>query len=148
MPKLGPNEKCHCKSDKKYKKCCFLIDEKNKQNEILKYSNGQETSSNKMKFCINHYKELFNKHKIIDITNDVNPDNYKTYLTKNYYNKIIMLAEKTDSNQELFEEKSDTNLNDIIIMYKGGYRVISANSILRYDDDIKKFIDKIGRAHV
>jgi hypothetical protein len=147
MSKLGPNDKCHCNSDKKYKKCCFLKDEQAKQEEKLKYTNGQETSSNKMTFCINHYKDIFNKdiynkYKIIDITDNINPDNYKTYLTKNYFNKIIMLAEKTDANQELFEEKSDTHINDLIIMYKGAYRVIQVNNILRYDDDIKKFINE------
>ena len=83
MPKTGPNDKCPCNSDKKYKKCCYMKDEQKKQEQELKYIDGQTESSNKMKFCMNHYKNMFPKHKIINVTDDVNVDNYKTYLTKN-----------------------------------------------------------------
>ena len=141
MNKTKVNESCYCGSDKKYKKCCLKKDSELKYNENLKYIEGQTEHSDKIKFCINFYSKLFENHKIINITNDINKDNYKTYLIKNLNTKIIMLIERIDSNEELFMEKSDTDRNDIIMMYKGGYKVFPCIDILKYEDDIKKFIE-------
>lgn len=142
MVKQNPNDKCHCNSDKKYKKCCMINDFKLKQNEELTYLNGQITSSEKVKFCINHYQPLFDKHKIIDITNNLNQDNYKTYHIKNYNNKTIMIAEKTEKNIDLFLEKSNLDSDDIIIMYRGAYKIFNLLDILKYDEDIVRIIEK------
>ena len=90
--KLKPNEPCTCLSGKKYKKCCYITDYNINQEEELKYLYGQSISSDKMKFCINYYKKMFDKHKIIDITDNITLDNYKTYQLRNYTNKTIMLA--------------------------------------------------------
>ena len=68
MNKLNPNNKCHCNSDKKYKKCCMLKDFNLTHNEELIYLDGQTISSKKIKLCIEYYKRLFDMHKIIDIT--------------------------------------------------------------------------------
>lgn len=144
MNKPKVNDSCYCGSDKKYKKCCLKKDVDLKYNENLKYTEGQTEHSDKITFCINFYSKLFENHKIINITNHVNKDNYKTYLMKNLNMKTIMLIEKTESNEELFMEKSDSNgvhRNDIIIMYKGGYKIFPCIDILKYEDDIKKFID-------
>ena len=142
MPKTKPNDLCPCNSNKKYKKCCFLKDLNKKQEEEQKYLNGQEESSDKMNFCINYYKKIYEKHKIINITDDINLDNYKTYQIKNYNNKTIMLIERTTQNEELFEEKSNDDNADIMFMYKGVYRVFNAKNILKYDEDINNIITK------
>ena len=113
-----------------------------KQEEEQKYLNGQEESSDKMNFCINYYKKIYEKHKIINITDDINLDNYKTYQIKNYNNKTIMLIERTTQNEELFEEKSNDDNADIMFMYKGVYRVFNAKNILKYDEDINNIITK------
>lgn len=141
MNKPKVNEFCYCGSDKKYKKCCLKKDSEMKYNENLKYTEGQTEHSDKIKFCINFYSKLFENHRIINITNDINQENYKTYLIKNLNTKTIMLVERTETNEDLFSEKSDTNRNDIILMYKGGYKVFPAIDILKYEDDIKKFIE-------
>ena len=141
MNKVKVNESCYCGSDKKYKKCCLKKDSELKYNENLKYTEGQTEHSDKIKFCINFYSKLFENHKIINITNDITTENYKTYLIKNLNTKTIMLVEQTETNEDLFSEKSDTARNDIILMYKGGYKVFPAIDILKYEDDIKKFIE-------
>ena len=102
MTKTKPNELCPCLSGKKYKKCCFVKDQNKKIEEEYKYFNGQEISSDKINFCINYYKKMYEKHKIINITDDINLDNYKTYQIKNYVNKTIMLIERTEKNEEIF----------------------------------------------
>ena len=142
--KLKPNDQCSCLSGKKYKKCCFINEYNIKQEEELKYLNGQTQSSDKIKFCMNYYKKMFDKHKIIDITDNINLDNYKTYQLRNYTNKTIMLAEKTEKNNDFFIVKSNeiNATSDIIFMYKGVYRIIPARDILKYDDDIINIITK------
>jgi hypothetical protein len=52
-----------------------------------------------------------------------------------------MFAEKTEKNEEFFNSKSDSEDNDIIIMFAGGYKVIDSNNMLVYDDDIKGWIN-------
>lgn len=142
MTKTKPNELCSCLSGKKYKKCCFLKDHNKKIEEEEKYFNGQEISSDKINFCINYYKKMYEKHKIINITDDINIDNYKIYQIKNYVNKTIMLLERTEKNEELFLNKSNDDNVDIMFMYKGVYRVFNAKNILKYDDDINNIIMK------
>jgi hypothetical protein len=145
MPKIGVNDQCSCGSQKKYKKCCMVNNLNKKQLDSEIYFTGQDTSSEKMLEVLDFYKSLFPKYCLIDITNNLNKDNYKTYLTKNYSNKTIMFAEKTQLNEEFFNSKSNSNSNDvdvdIIIMFAGGYKVIDSNNILMYNDDIKAWIN-------
>jgi hypothetical protein len=143
MPKVGVNDLCPCGSQKKYKKCCMKNDSNKKQlnhinNEI--YMSGQETSTDKMLQVLDFYKKLFPKYSLIDITSYLNKDNYKTFLVKNYSNKTIMFAEKTDKNEEFFNSKSNSEDVDIIIMFGGGYKVIDSNNIGMYLDDVKAWI--------
>lgn len=142
MTKISVNDKCPCLSGKKYKKCCFMKDIKLKQNEEDKYYNGHDISSDKIKFCIDYYMKTYDNYKFIDVSNYINTDNYRTYQIKNYNNKTIMIVEKNDNNIELFNTKSNTDDNDIIIMFKGSYRTFNAKNIFKYDDDINKMITK------
>ena len=52
-----------------------------------------------------------------------------------------MLAEKNNINNNIFIEKSINLNDDIIIMYKGGYRIINSAMILNYILNIKEFIN-------
>lgn len=141
MPKVGVNDYCPCGSQKKYKKCCMVNDKIKKQLSDEIYMSGQETSSDKMYEVLDYYKKLFPKLSLIDITSYLDKDNYKTFLVKNYSNKIIMFAEKTENNEEFFNSKSDSEDNDIMIMYAGGYKVIDSENIGMYLDDIKAWIN-------
>ena len=133
MKKIGRNELCPCNSNIKYKKCCF--------NKIeLRYDISQNISSDN----INELKDLllakFKKYNIIDISNNLNTDNYIEYLKKNYYKNIIMLVEKNIINNNLFIDKTINPDEDILIMYKGGYRIIESVRISNYILNIIEFI--------
>ena len=143
MPKVGVNDLCPCGSQKKYKKCCMKNDKIKKQLSDEIYMTGQESSTDKMYEVLDYYKRLFPKYCLIDITSYLDKDNYKTFLVKNYSNKTIMFAEKTENNEEFFNSKSDSEDNDIIIMYAGGYKVIDFENIGMYLDDIKAWINYI-----
>jgi len=143
MSKVGVNDLCPCGSQKKYKKCCMKNDSIKKQLSDEIYMSGQDTSTDKMIEVLDYYKSLFPKYSLIDITSYLNKDNYKTFLVKNYSNKTIMFAEKTDKNEEFFNSKSDSEDVDIIIMFAGGYKVIDSENILMYSDDIKAWINYI-----
>lgn len=142
MPKIGVNDLCLCGTQKKYKKCCMINDSIKKQliNEEV-YMNGQYSSSDKMYEVLDFYKSLFPKLSLIDITSYLTKDTYKTFLVKNYSNKTIMFAEKTQTNEDFFNSKSDSLDNDIMIMFAGGYKVIDSENILMYTDDIKSWIN-------
>ena len=148
MGKIGVNEQCPCGSGKKYKRCCInqQIEERNnrileKENLDREYINGKEEHSAKIKFCMNYYQELFPEHKIINMTNVLTTDNYKEIQLKNFNKNTIMLTERTDTNGELFDEKSNNDQNDLIVMYKGSYRTFEAISIMKYLNDVKKMIE-------
>ncbi len=148
MTKIGVNDPCPCSSGKKYKKCCQSkdFDEKKKrleENEKLEkiYLNGQEEHSSKMNYCIDYYTDLFSAHNVIDLSNYINTKNYKNILTMHYYKNNIILVERNDSTQELFNEKSNLESNDILFIYKGGYKTFEAIDILKYDNDVKKMVE-------
>jgi hypothetical protein len=126
---------------KKYKKCCMVNDNKKKLVDEQIYINGQDTSSDKMIEVLDYYKSLFPKYCLVDITSYLNKDNYKTFLIKNYSNKTIMFAEKTQVNEDFFNSKSKSEDVDIIIMFAGGYKVIDSENIGMYSDDIKAWIN-------
>lgn len=147
MTKVGVNDPCPCLSGKKYKKCCRLKDYEEKckkieENEKLEkiYLNGQEEHTDKMKYIINHYMDIFPDYKIIELSNYINVDNYKQILTLNYYKNTIILTERNELTQELFNKKSNIESNDLILIYKGAYKIFEAIDILKYDKDISNMI--------
>lgn len=131
--RIGRNDLCPCNSLKKYKKCCFLKPQFN-------YEIGQEVSTEHIIKLKDLLIKKFTKHKIIDISNTINNNNYINYLKKNYYNKIIMLVQRNDYNNDIFIDKIHNNLDDIMILYKGGYRIINSNMIINYMMSIEDFI--------
>ena len=133
MKKIGRNELCHCNSKIKYKKCCF--------NKVeLTYDISQNISTDNINELKNLLLLKFKKYTIIDISNNLNTDNYIDYLKKNYYKTIIMLAEKNNTNNNLFIDKTKNPSEDILIMYKGGYRIIESCRISNYILNIEEFI--------
>lgn len=137
--KTGRNEKCPCNSGKKYKQCCLRKDELLKVKEMEKFINGQDTSSDNVKFVKEYLDEEYFDHKVIDITNDLNVDNYKIYQVRNYESKVIMVAEKTESNQGVFTTRGPAE-NDIIVMYRGSYRAFKHDELINVVESIDKMI--------
>ena len=139
--KLGPNELCHCSSNKKYKKCCFFKDGAKKQKEYDKFIKGQhDEPSIKMEICKNHYQEKYDDFEIIIISNYLaSYPIYKKYQTIHYSTKVIMIAEKNDSNKPFFESKCGIT-NDIIVMFRGSYRTYEFNNLLNVYESVDKMI--------
>jgi hypothetical protein len=140
--KLGPNEMCHCNSNKKYKKCCFLKDELKKQEEYKKYIKGDQNElSVKMEICKNHYQEKYQDFDIIIISDYLASEPiYKKYQTIHYTNNVMMIAEKNDSNKPFFESKCGSS-TDIIVMFRGSFRTFEFTNLLNVDESIDKMIN-------
>ena len=139
--KLGMNQPCHCNSNKKYKKCCFLKDELDKQKEVDIFIKGStDEPTVKMEICKNHYQEKYNEFQIIIISDYlVSEPIYKKYQTIHYSNKVIMIAEKNDLNRPFFESKCGSS-NDIIVMFRGSYRTFEFNNLLNVYESVDKMI--------
>lgn len=140
MKKISRNDKCHCGSQKKYKQCCLTNDEIKKQIQIEKYKTGQLISSKKIIDCMDYLKGKYPDHKIIDISDNLDNSNYKTYQINNYTDKIIMISEKNDKNKDVIMSRSQS-MTDTIIMYRGSYRVFLINDFELVKNSICKMID-------
>jgi hypothetical protein len=117
-PKYPKNLPCECGSKKKAKQCCM----KNLQPIPSIYKTGQEVSSEKILNCIAMLKEKYPSHKIIDITDRLNNSTYKAYQIANYTDPVIMIAEKTETNTDVFNTRVDSSISDIMVMYHGAFR--------------------------
>ncbi len=131
--KIGRNDICPCGSGKKYKKCCLSF----KTEKETKYTLGQTVSSEKCRNVLKYLNEVekYEQYRFIDITDDLSLETYREYQTKNYYNNIVMIAEKTQNNVGVFVErdKDEFSGNDMILMYAGSYRIINSENIARYN---------------
>ena len=141
MAKTGRNDICPCNSGKKYKKCCENTDMQKKANENEKYSKGQPESSEILSDIKALILEDYEDHKAIDVTNDISIENYKTYQVRNYSEKIIMLAERTEKNSDFFTMKAGKVDDDFIVMYRGSYRIFNQNEFLSVYESIQKMIN-------
>ena len=99
MLKLGRNDKCHCGSGKKFKKCC---DPTGKE---TKFTLGHENSSKRILDLVEVLQKKFVNYRFIDITDDLNENNYREYQLKNYNTNIVMIAEKKLKNILVFIER-------------------------------------------
>jgi len=141
--KLGRNDKCYCKSGKKYKKCCILKDEAKKSQDTKNMNDGHELSSEIVKLCHEGLGDYFNDHKIIDISNLITEDNYKKYQTLHYYSKIIMILERNEKNNGVFTKRAPEDV-DIMVLYRGSYKCfIHSNFDLVFEDVVKMIEDRM-----
>jgi hypothetical protein len=133
--KIKPNDPCPCGSGSKYKKCC-----ENKQNVLTKYELGQEVSSDIIIACVNVLKSKYKNSKFIDITDDLTEESYKEYQLKNYNTNIVMIAEKTDKNIEVFLTRINEEESDIMVFHKGYYRTFAHKNVERILESISNII--------
>ena len=139
MPKINRNEKCPCNSGKKYKQCCLKKEESNKIEENKKYMKGQDDYSETLRMFAEYLEEEYDDHKIINISNHLNSDNYKNYQIKHYNSKLLMIAERNTNNDEVFKSRGGTQ-NDIMIMYRGSYRTFNHDEVMNVLESIDKMI--------
>lgn len=135
MNKLGRNDKCYCNSGKKYKNCCLNTDANNKQKEIEKLENGHEPSTENMKIVYDFMSLKYEDHKVMDVSNYINQQNYNIFQNKHFREKTIMIVGKNWTNGALFQIKGIENA-DTMIMYRGSYRVFNFNNLLQVEQSI------------
>jgi hypothetical protein len=145
--KIGPNEKCVCGSDKKFKNCCRLKLQLEKSIADAMFISGHNTLPEDIKVidCMSYLIDTYPTHAIINITKYLTSESlYKEFQTKNYYNKTIMVAERTDLNNAVFSSRSPSNDNslDIIIMYQGAYRCFKYTDLSRVSNSLDTLINK------
>ena len=134
MLKLGRNDKCHCGSGKKFKKCCDTAGKE------TKFTLGQESSSQRIINLVEVLQKKFSNYRFIDITDDLHENNYREYQLKNYNTNIVMIAEKKLKNSLVFIEREETTLTDIIIMHRGSYRSFIYENFERILDSLSTMI--------
>ena len=169
MTKIKVNDKCTCGSNLKYKKCCMLkhyINENNINNQNNEYNHNNDKNTNYktntnandddiwrfsevpsstiLESSIELIQKEFNDRVIINITNSLNKSNYETYQIKNYYTNIIMIAEKSLNNSDVFVNRSNSELSNLIVMYHGSYRTFSYNNLMNYTNNIIESINQMG----
>lgn len=137
--KIGRNDKCSCNSGKKYKQCCLSKEIQLKKKEEEKYNEGQPTSTEHVSLVMEFLRDEYKDHKVIDITNYLNSETYKPYQIKHYTNKVIMVAEKCDTNKDAFDGRGQID-NDMMIMYRGSYRTFRKNELGQVFENIDKMI--------
>lgn len=98
-----------------------------------KYSIGQEKSSDMIKDVIKLIQEKRPTHRIIDVTNILNSDTYVEYQKANYFTNIVMVAERTESNEKVFATRSNSEKSNVMVMSQGSFRTFNyelANLVL------------------
>ncbi len=98
-----------------------------------KYTTGQAESSDMIKDVMKLIQEKRPAYRIIDVTNVLNPDTYVEYQKANYFTNIVMVAERTESNEKVFAPRSNNEKSNVMVMYHGSYRTFNyelANLVL------------------
>lgn len=140
MKKIGRNDKCPCESGKKYKVCCLSKDEVEKKKAKAVFVDGQEEHTEYVDIMMEYFKEEYKDHKVIDISNYLNDDTYTKFQQANYFYKTIMIAQKNEQNQSVFNGRGHYS-NDMIIMYRGSYRTFKKEDLAKVAESIDYMIE-------
>lgn len=132
--KIGVNETCPCKSGKKYKNCCRLI----------QHPEIEEKDSEYMELTKNILSDQFPHIQFINVTNELNSKTYRPLQVKQF-NKtsVCQIAERKQSNDKVFTDRFATEDIDIILMNRGAYRLMQGgHSIRNYFNSIDAFFQR------
>lgn len=138
--KIGRNDKCHCNSGKKYKKCCLQKDEDGRKEVLDLLEHGHEISSDKIQIVHDELSNRYPNHRVIDVTNILNKESYRDIQTFNYYRNTITLAERNEESEEVFSSRGPENVN-MMVLYKGAYQCFEDINFQPAIDKICKMID-------
>lgn len=129
--KIGRNDKCPCGSNKKYKVCCI-----NKEPVPHIFRKGHDIESEHVQKTVDYLKEKYEDHQIIDVTKLLKSSTYKQIQLMNFREKIIMVAERTEENEDVFSTRvqGDDGVN-IIVLYHGAYTCFDTK---KFDQAITK----------
>ena len=153
MVKIRRNDKCHCGSGKKYKKCCLQKDEIEKSenkidiNEL--YKNGHEITPD-VKAMYDYFSQEYDDgsttrkgdaFKIIDVSNVIaGKGSYKTLQTMHYDKNTIMLAARNEINDKIFQSKGDAGTN-WMVLFQGAHQVFNDRTFPAMKSQLKSMIE-------
>lgn len=136
MIKQGPNDKCLCGSNKKYKKCCFV------KNEAARIENDVYEESKMLLESIDILQQNFPNITFQNVSEKLNAKSYKPLQIQNFSRGAnCMVAERCKVNEKVFKER-DTNDDeyDLLLMYKGAYRILHGGANVKcYTTSLKSF---------
>lgn len=135
MSKVKPNDKCHCGSNKKYKKCCFLSD----QQERLEENTYVETEA--MQESIEILKSNFPVIEFKNVSDKLNSKSYISMQLQHMKDNVCLIAEKFKTNEKVFKDRDRNNEEyDLILMYHGAFRTLYVGpSVKMYTISLKSF---------
>lgn len=129
-----PNEKCACGSGLKFKRCCA------KQIVNVDHTIGHAYTP-EIAHIIRDMQLEYSNHTIIDITHLLDANNYRNYQLTNYTSKIIMIALRNPDNESAFISRSISPADNVMILYRGAYRVFNIANWLQICSDIYGMIN-------
>lgn len=141
LKKLGRNDKCFCGSKRKYKVCCLKKVEEVKQQQTALLEDGHDISSDKVQIVHDYLKENYSGHKVIDISNILNEETYRPIQTKHYMATTIMIAERNDRNESVFNSRGPNNVN-LMVLYRGAYQCFEDTDFDVAKDKVDDMIEK------
>jgi len=141
LPKIGRNESCRCGSERKYKFCCLAKESESTEPKLDFFTlNQMAESSPHMTLYRESLLSRYPDHSAIDISDNMTPANSNTYQIRNAGRRIVMLAERSASNQLVFDKKQGSD-SDAIVMYRGYYCFINYRNFRQSLRDIYAMID-------
>ena len=125
--KMGRNDKCTCNSGKKYKNCCL--------NRVpLKTTWVIDPLTQCFEYLMQAYPKMF----LINISNQLRLDGNEQYIQKGREGRTIMIAEKNELNNWVFEKK-DYSDKDIMIVFNEKFYAYNKNDF----DETKRSITEL-----
>ena len=144
MTKPKRNDKCPCKSGKKYKQCCLEKDEENQMENKIKmdklYEDGHELTE-ELRTMHEYFSNEYPTFKVIDVTNIITSTSYRPIQTKHYEANTIMLARRTEENDQVFQTRGDMS-TDHMVMFRGAHQVFNKYGFNNIKPQIKDMIIK------
>lgn len=143
IKKIGRNDKCHCKSGKKYKQCCINKDEDEraeKKDLLAKQYNDGHDMTEDVQEMHEYFTEKYPTFKIIDVTNVLTATSYRPIQTLHYEKDTIMLASRTEENNQVFATRGDMS-TDLMVMFRGAHQVFSRYSFDKMKGQLDKMIE-------
>lgn len=133
MTKVGRNDVCHCGSGKKYKKCCLDYEQQTERTERehrrQRIIYGDEWSSPELKNMADALISEFPDHAVIDVSHVADSElSYKQLQLQHYTAKVVMLLERNEINEELFEERVPPFISQMAL-YRGAYSSIEGRDL-------------------
>lgn len=144
--KIKPNDKCSCGSNLKYKKCCSVKKQLQQKMIDTMCTEGHAVNSSDVQKAVDMLKEMLPKHKIIDVSGYLATYTYEQFQIYNFRNKTVMIAERCETSEDVFKQRApDSSSMNMMILYKGAYRVFESEKTASYLDSVCSMIEEQDR---